>query len=387
MPNQHMDFLDIVQELGVEVMNCDVARAEKNNLEAVHLWNQYTSSPGAQEGAAQMQVNARISGRAPISITTQAVRAADCSSSASPASASLPTAQLESPITVLLPEHEVGDEATAGTADVRIKREKVDVDFSCLATKVQPHSLTTTPSRSTQSSEPASLPTESLETSRKSPISASKVVSQGPLAQQVARIVQSPERDEPVVSPEESAKDGSSVVTGTEKATGTPENVEHIPELTPNSPESSDLSEPSSLADFDSFETQPIGSGPKVIDGELDEGEIDESCIQVAPCSPAVSEKMIACPESGYKKRRRISAAGSAPSSGLPRKKLPSTPKSAQKKKRERRSFWSPSQETGPSAHDQFKTRACKKCAERFYFRAQLAMHMQNEHPEVITVE
>ncbi|EJP64297.1 uncharacterized protein BBA_06679 [Beauveria bassiana ARSEF 2860] len=261
-----------------------------------------------------------------------------------------------------------------------------------LATKVQPHSLITTASCSTQSSEPASLPTERLETSRESPSSVSKLESREPLALHVARNVQSPERDEPVVSPEKSAKD-SFAVTSTAKAPGTPENVEHIPELTPNSPESSDLSGPSSLADFDSIETQPPGSDPKIIDGKLEEGEIDESCIQVIPYSLTMSAKMFTSSESGNKKKKWISAAGSAApsglSSGLPRKKLPSTPKSAQtkKKKRERQSFWSPSQETGPSAHDQFKTRACKQCAERFYFRAQLATHMQTEHAEIITVE
>ncbi|KAM0737795.1 hypothetical protein ACQRIT_007799 [Beauveria bassiana] len=389
MPNQNIDFLDIVQELGVEVMNCDVARADKNNLDAVHLWNQSTSSPAAQECAAEVQGNARISVRAPISVTTQTVPAADCLLSASPASASLPTARLESPSIVLLSKDEVGEEATAQKADVVIKTEKMDVDFSFLATKVHPHSLITTANCSTQSSEPASLPTERLETNRESSSSVSKLESREPLALQVARNVQSPERDEPVVSPEKSAKD-SSAVASTAKAPGTPENVEHIPELTPNSPESSDLSEPSSLADFDAIETQSPGSDPKIIDGKLEEGEIDETCIQVIPYSPTMSAKIFKSSESGNKKKR-ISAAGSAPSSELPRKKLPSTPKSAQtkekKKKRERQSFWSPSQETGPSAHDQFKTRACKQCAERFYFRAQLATHMQTEHAEIITVE
>lgn len=386
MPNQHIDFLDIVQELGVEVMNCDIARADKNNLDAVHLWNQSTSSPAAQECAAEVQGNAKISVRAPISITTETVPAADCLLSASPASASLPTAQIESPSIVLLSD-EVGEEASPQKADVMIKTEKMDVDFSLLATKVQPHSLITTASCSTQSCEPARLPTERLETSRESSSSVSKLESREPLALQVARNVQSPERDEPVVSPEKSAKD-ISVVASTAKAPGTPENVEHIPELTPNSPESSDLSEPSSLADFDAIETQSPGSDPKIIDGKLEEGEIDESCIQVIPYSSTMSAKIFTSSEFD-KKKQRISAAGSAPSSGLPRKKLPSTPKSAQtkKKKRERQSFWSPSQETGPSAHDQFKTRACKQCAERFYFRAQLATHMQTEHAEIITVE
>ncbi|OAA43445.1 hypothetical protein BBO_04588 [Beauveria brongniartii RCEF 3172] len=385
MPNQHIDFLDIVQELGVEVMNCDVARAEKNNLEAVHLWNQSASSPVAQEGAAEVRVNAKISVREPISITTQTVPAADCLLSASPASASLPTAQLESPSLVLPSEDEAGKEESAQKAHVIIiKKEEVDVGFSSLAAEVQPHPLITTPRAcSTQSSEPVSLLKES----------------QGPLSHKATRTVQSPERDEPVISPEESARRISVVSSTAKAAPATPENLEHVPELTPNSPESSDLSEPSSLADFDSLEKQSIGSDPKVIiDGELEEGEIDESCIRVAPCSAAMSAKMMASPESSGNKKKRggisaaaaaADAAGSVPCSGLPRKKLPSTPKSAQKqKKRKRQSFWSPSsQETGPSAHDQFKTRACKKCAERFYFRAQLATHMQTEHCEIITVE
>ncbi|KAM3503556.1 hypothetical protein MY10362_004129 [Beauveria mimosiformis] len=365
MPNQHIDFLDIVQELGVEVMNCDVARAEKNNLEAVHLWNQSTSSPVAQEGAAKT------------------VPAADSSSSTSPASASLPTAQLESPSLVLPSDDEAGEEASAQKAHVIIiKKEEVDVDFGSLAAEVQPLPLITTPRAcSTQSSEPVSLLRES----------------QGPLAHKATRTVQSPERDEPVASTEESARNNRVVSSTARAAPATPENLEHVPELTPYSPESSDLSEPSSLADFDPLEKQPIGSDHKaIIDGELEEGEIDESCIQVAPFSAAMSAKMIASPESSGNKKKtgRVSAAaaaaagGSVSCSGLPRKKLPSTPKLAEKKKRKRQSFWSrSSQETGPSAHDQFKTRACKKCAERFYFRAQLATHMQTKHCEIITVE
>ncbi|KAK8142036.1 hypothetical protein G3M48_009465, partial [Beauveria asiatica] len=346
MPNQHIDFLDIVQELGVEVMNCDVARADKNNLEAVHLWNQSTSSPVAREGAAEVRGNAKVSVWEPISTTAQTVPAAACLPSASPASASFPRAQLESHSLVLASDVRVDEEAPAEKADViMIKKEDVDVGFSSLPAEVQPHSVMTTPSCcSTQPSEPASLLKES----------------QGPLAHKATRSVLSPERDEPVTSPKASAGKSCAVSSTAQAAPATPENLERVPELTPNSPESSDLSEPSSLADFDSLEKQSMGSDPKVtIDGELEEGEIDESCIRVAPCS------------------------------GLPRKKLPSTPKSAQKKKKRRRtSFWSPpDRETGPSAHDQFKTRACKKCAERFYFRAQLATHMQTKHVEIITVE
>ncbi|KAM3445223.1 hypothetical protein NHJ13734_000561 [Beauveria thailandica] len=383
MPNQHIDFLDIVQELGVEVMNCDVARAEKNNLEAVHLWNQSTSSPVAREGAAEVRVNAKVSVWEPISTTAQTVPAAACLPSASPApSASFPRAQLESHSLVLASDVRADEEAPAEKADViMIKKEDVDVGFSSLPAEVQPHSLMTTPRCcSAQPSEPASLLKES----------------QGPLAHKATRTVQSPERDEPVASPEASAGKSCAVSSTAQAAPATPQHLERVPELTPNSPESSDLSEPSSLADFDSLEKQSIGRDPKVtIDGELEEGEIDESCIRVAPCPAAMSARRIASPEpSGNQKKRGISAAaaaagGSVPCSGLPRKKLPSTPKSAQKKKKRRRtSFWSPpSRETGPSAHDQFKTRACKKCAERFYFRAQLATHMQTEHVEIITVE
>ncbi|KAM3442390.1 hypothetical protein MY4824_000984 [Beauveria thailandica] len=347
MPNQRIDFLDIVQELGVEVMNCDVARADKNNLEAVHLWNQSTSSPVAREGAAEVRGNAKASVWEPISTTTQTVPAAACLSSVSPASStSFPRAQLESHSLVLASDVRVGEEAPAEKADViMIKKEDVDVGFSSLPAEVQPHSLMTTPRCcSAQSSEPASLLKEG----------------QGPLAHKATRTAQSPERDEPVTSPEASAGKSRAVSSTAQAAPATPEHLERVPELTPNSPGSSDLSEPSSLADFDSLDKQSIGRDPKVmIDGELEEGEIDESCIRAAPCS------------------------------GLPRKKLPSTPKSAQKKKRRRRtSFWSPpDRETGPSAHDQFKTRACKKCAERFYFRAQLATHMQTKHVEIITVE
>ncbi|KAM3556889.1 hypothetical protein ARSEF4850_005316 [Beauveria asiatica] len=346
MPNQHIDFLDIVRELGVEVINCDVARADKNNLEAVHLWNQSTSSPAARQGAAEVRVNAKVSVWEPISTTTQTVPAAACLPGASPASASFPRARLESHSLVLASDVRADEEAPAEKADViTIKKEDVDVGFGSLPAEARPHSVMTTPRCcSAQSSEPASLLKES----------------QGPLAHKAARTVQSPERDEPVTCPEASAGKGGVASSTAKAAPAAPEHLERVPELTPNSPESSDLSEPSSLADFGSLEKQSIGRDPKVmIDGELEEGEMDESCIRVAPCS------------------------------GLPRKKLPSTPKSAQKKKRRRRtSFWSPpSRETGPSAHDQFKTRACKKCAERFYFRAQLATHMQTKHVEIITVE
>ncbi|ATY61638.1 hypothetical protein A9K55_008746 [Cordyceps militaris] len=377
LPSQHIDFLDIVRELGVEVMNCDAARAEKNNLDAVNIWNRSDPTTAGHQDTS-ISPHGMLNNQTPLLTAISATPKPD---SQFPISVrieygSLPRTQLISPSTVSLSDDE-GENMTVSRESVVIKKEPIENELDPSPVATHRAQSTDAPSCSPQSSEPVGGTTEGLETSP----TASLPTRPNKCGQIPAQAAQEERTVEPPAK-ESTAGDVSKVVT--ERPAETRDMPEQTPDLTPDSPSSSELSEPPSLEELDSFDTRATkADAPKVVDGDLEEGEIDESCIRVAPCSPVTLSKTIA--SSTPKKKRRISAAGSASASR--RTKLPSTPKSAQKKRRERQSFWSPSQMSGPSAHDQFKTKPCKKCPERFYFRAQLATHMMSEHPDVIIVE
>ncbi|EGX90034.1 hypothetical protein CCM_06454 [Cordyceps militaris CM01] len=372
LPSQHIDFLDIVRELGVEVMNCDAARAEKNNLDAVNIWNRSDPTTAGHQDTS-ISPHGMLNNQTPL---LTAISATPNPDSQFPISVrieygSLPRTQLISPSTVSLSDDE-GENMAVSRESVVIKKEPIENELDPSPVATHRAQSTDAPSCSPQSSEPVGGTTEGLETSP----TASLPTRPNKCGQIPAQAAQEERTVEPPAK-ESTAGDVSKVVT--ERPAETRDMPEQTPDLTPDSPSSSELSEPPSLEELDSFETRATkADAPKVIDADLEEGEIDESCIRVAPCSPVTLSKTIA--SSTPKKKRRITAAGSA--SGSRRTKLPSTPKSAQKKRRERQSFWSPSQMSGPSAHDQFKTKPCKKCPERFYFRAQLATHMMSEHPD-----
>ncbi|OAA60031.1 Zinc finger, C2H2 [Cordyceps fumosorosea ARSEF 2679] len=381
LPHQHVDFLDIVRELGVEVMHCDAARAEKNNLDAVNLWN-FAASSSASPVESPLAQQATVLRRDVVVPVQEPVRAPPVStlprsaSRASPAvqpePALLPQTQRDSPSIVLLSDDEEEDQPA-----VTIKREREEKESISFPAKVEQETrITPVPA---EASELAGRAIEALKASRAP--SVPPLHERDELPTQPLRTSQSPEKLQTVEPPAKDSTIPAASETVTERAVVTRDAPESIPDLEPDSPQSSELSEAPSLQDLDSFAPGPAqADAPEVADDELEEGEITESTIEVVPWAP-VREDTTASPDSGKKKKkRRIS--GAISSSGTQRKKLPWTPKSSQKKAG-RQSFWSPSQE-GPSAHDQFKTRACKKCSERFYFRAQLATHMKTEHPEVV---
>lgn len=384
LPNQHIDFLDIVQELGVEVMNCDAARAEKNNLEAVNVWHQVGSNSGPQQGAGtrpEVQVHVPVSVRTHIPTTTSGY-----SPTMHSEQRSVPTTRFVSPSAILLSDDEASEDTTADQVALTIKQETPEKELNLLSRK-NPDEPASTPNRPSHSSQATGWTVEGLQGSQTVPASSAntgKTSSEG-----VNRFSEEFEGPQSTGSVEKAFAASGNLETSTTAATEAPASAEQIPDLTPDSPESSELSESPSLTEVESVESRSArNDDPKVADGELEEGEVDESCIRVASCSPVLSGKTLASPDSSKKQKRRISAAGSVPSKPLEqRKRLPATPESSQKKRKERQSFRSPAQETGPSAHDQFKTKACRKCPERFYFRAQLATHMNSEHPEVIIVE
>ncbi|KAJ3497134.1 hypothetical protein NLG97_g2132 [Lecanicillium saksenae] len=383
LSNQRVDFLDIVQELGVEVMNCDVARAEKNNVEAVNLWNQIGANAAVQHSIVKRPTAAVVAPPATQPnppVPAQPRQPAQSLASKSSDSAPVPPAHPEPLSVISLSDDETSEEGFDDEAIGAIKQEIVEKKLQSFDMNLEKDVSTTeardlTPSEPGKSAEQMVDRTEDCQAKLDTTINAQDK----PLAHEKAGSCESPE------------KEGSESIIEEERAqTATiAETADCTPDLTPDSPESSELSEPPSLEELECFEPLPLGPGDsKVINEELEEGEIDESCIQVAPYSPSVASAAITTSEAQkLKKRRRISAAGSAQSPPkMRRKKLPVTPQSSRSRSKERKSFSSP-QEVGPSAHDQFKTKACKKCSERFYFRAQLATHMKSEHPEVVILE
>ncbi len=392
LPNQQIDFLDIIQELGVEVMNCDVARAEKNNLEAINMWNRVGSNSDSQQGAGirpEGPVHVPVSVRTHIPTTTRSKTTFEHSPTMHSEEGPLPATRLDSPSTIFLSNDEASDDTTADQMAVTIKKETIEKELDFPSTKMKLDESVSTLIRPSQSSQSAGWTAEGLQGSQLVPTPAANTGRNSFANEGANEFSENPERPQSAALIETAFVTSRDLNISTTPATETSTTAERIPDLTPDSPESSELSEPPSLAELESIEPPTAAhNDPKVADDELEEGEVDESCIRVASYSPVLSGKTTESPELSKKQKRRISAAGSAPST-LPeqRKRLPATPKSSQRKKKERQSFRSPAQETGPSAHDQFKAKACKKCSERFYFRAQLATHMNSEHPEVIIVE
>lgn len=382
LPHQHIDFLDIVQELGVEVMNCDVARAEKNNLEAVNMWNRLgaTSQNTSDRYVAGVGVQAAV--QAPITTIPKTAWAA-------PHPVMLPPPPTpNSPSVILLSDDETSEQPTESQG-VIIKQEPSENQQQESMRRVEEKYAVSSAPVPEMSPERLHQATHSPEHVERNPSSVIEVTDTMANTQGECKVPNDLEIEQGGATAEKTAEmDDTLKGNSTEvmEAAGT---AMQIPDLTPDSPESSDLSEPPSLEELGSFEPLPTDNAePKVASKELEDGEIDESCIQVAAYSPMTSDRGTSSPESTKKRKRRISAAGSALSNPLlQRKKLPSTPRAASKKKTDQPSLWSPPQQTGPSAHDQFKTKACKKCTERFYFRAQLATHMRSEHPDVIIVE
>ncbi|OAQ98107.1 hypothetical protein LLEC1_00796 [Akanthomyces lecanii] len=370
-PNQHIDFLDIIQELGVEVMNCDVARAEKSNLEAVDMWNRVGSNSRPQNGA---DIRPETSIRIPVPAQTHGPTTSRPGSISgySPALCSVPVtpppARIDSPSTVLCSDVESSSDTTADQKNVNIKIETTEKELDSFTTRPSVGESASSQICPTQPSQPAGRATGSLDGSSKGLTPTANAGSNLLATDGGFEVSESTERPQSVRANEKSLDASGGSETSTTPATEKSDIAEHVPDLTPDSPDSSELSEPPTL----------------VADDELEEGEVDESCIRVASCSTIQSDRTPRSSQPNKKQKRRISAAGSAPSTpSEQRKRLPATPKSSQKKRKQRQAFRSPAQETGPSAHDQFKTRACKKCPERFYFRAQLATHMNSEHPEL----
>lgn len=392
LPNQQIDFLDIIQELGVEVMNCDAARAEKNNLEAISMWNRVGSNSDSQQGAGirpEGPVHVPVSVRTHIPTTTRSKSTFEHYPTMHSETGPLPTTRLDSPSTILLSNDEASEDTTADQMAVIIKKETIEKELDFPSTRMKLDESVSTLIRPSESSQSAGWTAEGLQGSQLVPTLAANTGRNSFANEGINGFSENPERPQSAALVEKASATSRDLDISTTPATETSTTAVRIPDLTPDSPESSELSEPPSLAELESLEPPTASNNdPKVVDDELEEGEVDESCIRVASYSPVLSGKTIGSPELSKKQKRRISAAGSAPST-LPeqRKRLPATPKSSQRKKKERQSFRSPAQETGPSAHDQFKTKACKKCSERFYFRAQLATHMNSEHPEVIIVE
>ncbi|KAJ6789444.1 hypothetical protein PWT90_00245 [Aphanocladium album] len=382
LPNQHVDFLDMVQELGVEVMNCDVALAEKNNMEAVNMWNQLGSSSATQQGYVARPAAPTIAPpfaeltAPPPSQPRQLAQHVPLMSSDP---ALLPPTRSESPAIVSLSDDEVSEEGGGDPETGSVKQEVVEKQMQSIEMKSSNNNASFVSVRALTPSENVEEMTDTVESCQTEFHTATKAVEDKPL-DEADEASESREKED-----EESTAEGHTAVEA-----AVAEIADHIPDLTPDSPESSDLSEPPCLEDLESFVPLSLDHQDlKSANEDLEEGEIDESCIHVSLRSPAASGKTIVSPEGGkQKKRRRITAVGSKQSTPRTRrKKLPSTPQSSHSRSKERQSLWSPPQEAGPSAHDQFKTKACKKCSERFYFRAQLATHMESEHPEVVILE
>lgn len=391
-PTQDIDFLEMIRELGVEVMNCDVALANQNNCDAYNMWSQVGSNSGPPR-VAVMQPEAPFHVQVPVRAPNPTSARSRSVSHYTPTVHSEPTppprAQLDSPSVTFLSDDEAGEEATEQLAAVEIKQEITERKLELLSMEENLGTSSRTPSCSPQSSGPVGQTTEDLQAGQKEPTSVPNPPGNADTAQDVTNISQGPGTQQIAAAVEKKCTASADLKISTTAATESPVDAGKIPDLTPDSPESSELSEAPSLEDMETFEPHSTqDKDPMVVDGELEEGEIDESCIQVSPCPPVQSAETDASPSPAKKTKRRISAAGSAPASPIRRKKLPTAPYRAPKKRSVRKPVSrTASQDTGPSAHDQFKTRACKKCHERFYFRSQLATHMSNEHFEVIILE
>ncbi|TQW01083.1 hypothetical protein IF1G_01014 [Cordyceps javanica] len=229
LPNQRIDFLDIIQELGVEVMNCDVARAEQNNLDAVNMWNRSSSSPTTQQDAgvrSDSPVSTQSAIQAPVLMSKQQKPASQMSHTVHSEPAQLPRARRDSSGIICLSDDE--DENTASDG---------------------------TPNGSAQLLDAATRAVDSLKASQNlsSPVSRSES----------ERITLengegSIEKQEAAELPEKEPAPNDVPETSTARSTETPDIAGQIPDLTPDSPDSSGLSEPPSVEDLDCFRSQPV---------------------------------------------------------------------------------------------------------------------------------
>lgn len=377
-PHQHIDLFDMIRELGVEVVNCDAARAEMNNNEAVIVWGQRSNAPQPKVAIphqAAMQ-RARVEVHPPVAaLTLQPAKSSSHLANAMPIAKS--PVKVDSPSAILISDDELLDEMATTESTITIKQDADDDAMIDLKSVPAPRETRSdeTSRLSTNSSQGTggaaewdkTLNTESVQVA----VATADMRSSKPLTERFTSQQREAPPAETVVSKHTDTKVADILA-----------DIPEPPEMIPDSPESSALSEPPSLQELEVFDLGVVRQDSEAKEKEgLEDGEIEESCIKVSPLPPPKSDHC------SSPRKRRISASGSEPGTPMKkRKRLPSTPNlsSSSQKKKDRQTFWSADQETGPSAHDQFKTRACKKCKERFYFRAQLATHMKEEHPEVV---
>lgn len=365
----------MIRELGVEVLNCDAYRANLNNIEAAALWKQMDMAPSTQ-------LPPHPVGPAP----TPAV-AADTSVCQN----TTPTALMPAEVVVKMDSSsaiEISDDEA--TVEVAVTEERVIIKDEAIDSPRAVAELPSNKSDQTQQlMEGPCLPiAETAEATQVDQEAAPVLPEQGDESSQPAEAEKKATCLElEVLSTNTSAPTTKPV---SEQLDATLPDASDPPEMVVDSPESSDLSEPPSFEELEAFEKESLmQQTTKSEEDELEEGEIDESCIVVSPVSynrPNEPPLLLNYGEDGKTKDIKSAAGSASPSPIKRRRRLPSTPKSSEKRKHKKSSFWSPPKQDGPSAHDQFKTKACKKCSERFYFRAQLATHMESEHPEVVII-
>lgn len=380
-PHQHIDLFDMIRELGVEVVDCDAARAEMNNNEAVIVWSQRSNAPQPKVAIphqAAMQP-ARVSVHPPVAAPRlHPPKPSNHLANSMPIVKS--PEKVNSPSAILISDNELLDEIATTESIITIKqdvnndvmvdleavpapRENISDDTSCLSINLSQAISGAAERDKTLGTESVAQVAVATENTRPSKHLTERSISQRREAEPAGTVASKP--------------------TAT-KVADILADIPEPPEMIPDSPGSSALSEPPSLQELEVFDLAVVKQDSDANEKEeLEDGEIEESCIRVSPLPPPKSDQR------SSPGKRRISASGSEPETPMKkRKRLPSTPNvpSSSQKKKDRQTFWSPTQETGPSAHDQFKTRACKRCTERFYFRAQLATHMKEEHPEIVYV-